>query len=158
GRAGHVVWGGSSMAVPIGDEGSGQGMDSGFLDAAGLDRETELLYCEMLANPTDDLEQLRTRVGLTEQQMREALDQLSTLTLVRVSVADAEQFHAVNPELGMQLLLARQEAELALHKQRMELTRAAAVKFISRYGNNHHLAGPRGGIEYLEGIDSIYDH
>jgi DNA-binding CsgD family transcriptional regulator/sugar-specific transcriptional regulator TrmB len=128
-----------------------------MLDVLGLDGVAESVYREMLTNPQDGVPSLRSRLGISEEEIGTALDRLSELALVRPSEADPQQMHAVSPHLGMEILLSQQQAELAAQQQRIEESRAAAARLISEY-TSQLPAAPGPGVLHLEGIDSIRDH
>jgi DNA-binding CsgD family transcriptional regulator len=56
----------------------------------------------------------------------------------------------------MELLLARQQAELAAHQQRIEESRAAAARLIAEYADTRS-STPGPGVEQLTGLDQIRD-
>ncbi|MFE5538764.1 LuxR C-terminal-related transcriptional regulator [Streptomyces sp. NPDC056492] len=122
----------------------------------GLSATTEAVYRGLLAHPQDGVLDLADRLGLAEAEARSALDQLSELALVRSSAEDPGQLRAVSPRLGMEVLLARQQADLAAQQQRVEAARAAAAELIAEYSQDG--AHSSAGIEYLRGIESIREH
>lgn len=67
-----------------------------MLTALGLDTVAEAVYRAMLADPTGGVAELVARVGRTEEEVRDALDTLSELALVRPS---AEREGACGPSL-----------------------------------------------------------
>lgn len=128
-----------------------------MLGLFGLDAVAESVYRGMLAHPRDGTVALAVRLGMSEAEVRGALDRLSELALVRASTEDPGQVHAVSPHLGMEILLARQQAELAAQQQRIEAGRAAAAKLIAEYAHGQPGSG-EAGVQYLDGLDSIRDH
>jgi DNA-binding CsgD family transcriptional regulator/sugar-specific transcriptional regulator TrmB len=128
-----------------------------MLDLLGLDSRTEAVYRAMLAHPRDGVEGLVSRLGMPVKEVRDALDQLSELALVRVSTEDPTQLHAVSPHLGMEILLARQQAELAAQQQRVEASRAVAARLISEFAGQQEDV-PEAGVQYLRGLESIRDY
>ncbi|MFD3504595.1 helix-turn-helix domain-containing protein [Streptomyces sp. NPDC058676] len=128
-----------------------------MLDLLGLESETEAVYRAMLAHPQDGVEDLVARLGMPAKEIRDALDQLSDLALVRVSTEDPTQLHAVSPHLGMEILLARQQAELAAQQQRVEASRAVAARLISEFAGQQEDV-PEAGVQYLRGLESIRDY
>lgn len=128
-----------------------------MLDLLGLNSATEAVYREMLAHPNDGVAELSARLKMAEQATREALDQLSELALIRVSAEDPAQVHVVSPHLGMEILLARQQAELAAQQQRIEASRAAAARLISQYADQHSGVSEN-GVQYLNGLESVRDY
>ncbi|MBD0710401.1 MULTISPECIES: helix-turn-helix domain-containing protein [unclassified Streptomyces] len=127
-----------------------------MLTVLGLDKVSETVYRAMLAHPQDGVSALGVRLALPEQQIRQALDTLSELALLRPSADRAGELRAVSPEIGMDLLMARQQAELAAQQLRVEASRAAAAQLISEYVG-HRPAGNHPGVEQLTGLDQIRD-
>ncbi|MCB5181047.1 helix-turn-helix transcriptional regulator [Streptomyces antimicrobicus] len=127
-----------------------------MLTQLGLDQHTETVYRAMLTRPGDGVSALADRLGLPEDVIRASLDQLSELALVRPSYDDPGRIRAVSPDVGMEILLARQQAELAAQQQRVEATRAAAAQLISEYAALRPDAA-QPGVEHLAGLDQIRD-
>ncbi|WP_411105045.1 LuxR C-terminal-related transcriptional regulator [Streptomyces sp. cmx-4-9] len=126
-----------------------------MLTALGLDTMAEAVYRAMLADPGGGVAALAARTGATEQQVRDGLDVLSELALVRPS-ADSGGLRAVSPDLGMEVLMARQQAGIAAQQQRLAASRAAAAQLISEYADlRPATASP--GVEQLIGLDRIRD-
>ncbi|NEY34017.1 helix-turn-helix transcriptional regulator [Streptomyces sp. PRKS01-65] len=123
----------------------------------GLDAVAEMVYREMLARPGDSFADLVSRLGMSEEELRGALDRLSELTLIRASPEDPSHVHAVSPHLGIEILLARQQAELAAQQQRVEGSRAAAARLISEFAHGQPSHSDI-SVHYLEGLDSIRDY
>lgn len=127
-----------------------------MLTALGLDAAAEAVYRAMLARPDDGVAALSEHLGLAQSQVRGALDTLSELALVRASYDHAGLLRAVPPELGMELLMARQQADLAARQQRIEASRAAAAQLIAECADLRPQA-PSPGVEQLLGLDQIRD-
>ncbi|MEV7670271.1 LuxR C-terminal-related transcriptional regulator [Streptomyces sp. NPDC088752] len=122
----------------------------------GLDSMAEAVYRAMLAHPQHGVRAIAHSLDLTENQVRHALDTLSELTLVRPSYEFQDQLRAVPPALGMEVLMARQQAELAARQQRLEASREAAARLIADYATlTPTISGP--GVEQLIGLDQIRD-
>ncbi|GHE51852.1 LuxR family transcriptional regulator [Streptomyces spiralis] len=105
-----------------------------MLDVLGLDAVAEAIYRGMLTSPHDGVTALATRLGLTEEQVRRGLDRLSELALIQPSGREEGEgigFRAIGPETAMEVLLARQQAELAAQQMRVEASRAAAAQLIA---------------------------
>ncbi|WP_069813250.1 helix-turn-helix domain-containing protein [Streptomyces sp. TP-A0874] len=129
-----------------------------MLDLLGLDAVAESVYRGLLNHPHDDVGSLRSRLGLSEEEFRSALELLTELALVRSSTGDGPwRLHAMNPRLGMEILLARQQAELAAHQQRVEAGRAAAARLISEFAACHPGAAESSMI-HLDGVDRVRDY
>lgn len=127
-----------------------------MLTMLGLDADAELVYRAMLARPQDGVAALAAQAGLTERQVRAALDTLSELALVRPSYEHGGGLRAVSPDLGMEVLLARQQHELARQQQRLEASRATAAQLIAEYSDLRPRAESP-GVEQLTGLDQIRD-
>ncbi|WKD34116.1 helix-turn-helix transcriptional regulator [Streptomyces xanthophaeus] len=127
-----------------------------MLELLGLDAEAERVYRALLAHPKDGVTALAQRLELPESGLRACLDRLSGLALVQPSAQEGIGFRALNPEDAMELLLARQQAELATHQQKVEASRAAAAQLIAECSAMR----PRGataGAESLQGPEEIRD-
>ncbi|GAA3482923.1 helix-turn-helix transcriptional regulator [Streptomyces yanii] len=127
-----------------------------MLTTLGLDQETETLYRAMLTYPAEGVAALCERLGMPEESVRGGLDRLSELALVRPSQEEPGQIRAVSPEIGMEMLLARQQAELAAQQQRVEASRAAAARLIAECADLRPSAA-HPGVEHLVGLDHIRD-
>ncbi|MER7759590.1 helix-turn-helix transcriptional regulator [Streptomyces sp. NPDC097619] len=121
----------------------------------GLDPAVEAVYRSMLARPNDSVTDTAEHLGMPVEHVRRALDSLTELTLVRGGAGAAAR--AVSPPLAMQILLARQEAEVAAKQQRLEATRAAAAELIADYAHLQDVA-PGLGLQYVEGVEAVRDH
>ncbi|MFC9329499.1 LuxR C-terminal-related transcriptional regulator [Kitasatospora sp. NPDC057015] len=125
-----------------------------MLSALGLDTTTEALYRAMLARPQDGVAALASALGQSEDDIRAGLDTLSELALARPSYEQNGQLRAVSPDIGMEVLMARQQAELAAQQHRVEASRAAAAQLISEYADLRPAAA-HAGVEHLVGLDRI---
>ncbi|MEV8100329.1 helix-turn-helix transcriptional regulator [Kitasatospora sp. NPDC085879] len=106
-----------------------------MLEILGLDQEAERLYRLMLAHPHDGVVELSQRFAAPPAQIRRLLDRLSGLALVHPAAQEGEfpgtGFRPVPPEVAMELLLARQQADLAAQQLKIEASRAAAARLIA---------------------------
>src|SRR5689334_17923749 len=99
-----------------------------MLEAFGLTATAAQLYQAMLDHPTESAEQVAERCGLTCTQVRDCLDELAGLMLVRASSEHPGQMRAVSPEIGLSGMLARQEADLAARQAQLAASRAAVAR------------------------------
>lgn len=131
-----------------------------MLDVLGMDATAEVVYREMLAHPRGGVADLTHRLRLDEQTVRAALDTLGELALVSHSREDPQNYHAVDPHVAAEMLLARHRGELAAQQQRLEEAQIAAVQLkaeFTRESTNdelHHLTGIDGVRDYLA---ALYD-
>ncbi|MEU3859268.1 LuxR C-terminal-related transcriptional regulator [Streptomyces sp. NPDC028722] len=123
-----------------------------MFDVLGMDATAEVVYREMLAHPHDGVADLMRRLQMPEQAVLTALDTLSELALVRCSSEDPQNFHAVDPHLAADILLARQRAELAAQQQRVQEAQAAAVQLKSEFTQD------KDEVQRLKGVDCVRDY
>lgn len=137
-----------------------RGVHGGWLavfDRLELDAVTASVYRSKLANPQDGVLEMAQRLGLTPDAVRSSLGTLSEMALLRGGDGDPGQGRAIDPQLALQLLQARQQAELAAQQQRMEATRAAVVDLMAEIAESSPQESSKSGVRYLEGIDAIRD-
>ncbi|MFE2146690.1 helix-turn-helix transcriptional regulator [Streptomyces sp. NPDC059456] len=120
----------------------------------GLDGDEESVYRGMLTDPAGGLAELSARLALPETRVRDALDRLVDLNLLTSSRETSGGLRAVSPEVSLELILRRQEEDLAKRQQQLAASKAAAAQAIAEY------AGLRpntetDGTERLVGIDAI---
>ncbi|MER5637105.1 helix-turn-helix transcriptional regulator [Kitasatospora sp. NPDC002227] len=127
-----------------------------MLDTLGLDATAESVYRAMLARPQEGVARLAEWTALTEEAVRQALDTLSELALIRGSYERPGELRAVSPDVGMEILMSRQQAELAAQQHRVEASRAAAARLIAEYSDLRPTTD-HPGVEQLVGIDRIRD-
>ncbi|MFE2286466.1 LuxR C-terminal-related transcriptional regulator [Streptomyces sp. NPDC059443] len=124
-----------------------------MLSALGLDSTAEAVYRTLLAEQTYGVDELCLALGLTEDQVRQALDQMFALALVRRSSDRTGGWRAVDPQTGLQTLLARQNAELEQKRARIAVSQAEIAAMIAE----RTAAQPSDatGSERLIGIDAV---
>lgn len=120
----------------------------------GLRPETEAVYAALLGCPQADLSDLQVITQLAEQVVREALDDLVDRSFARPSRDNPGRLRAVSPQLALDLIIRRQEADLARRSQKLAADRAAAAEAVAAYGHlTPHTA--ENGTERLVGLDAI---
>lgn len=106
-----------------------------MLQALGLNALTESVYRTLLTEPDWGVERIAANLHLAEAEVREALDELLELTLLRPAV-DSRTLRAVSPEVGLTRLLARNQNQLLFRQQQLESARTAiaalSAEFIDR--------------------------
>ncbi|WP_405005791.1 LuxR C-terminal-related transcriptional regulator [Kitasatospora purpeofusca] len=127
-----------------------------MLTALGLDAASEAVYRAMLAHSGEGVAGVAARLSLSEGEVRAALDHLSELALLRPSADRPGALRAVSPDVGMEILMARQQAELAAAQARIEASRAAAAQLIADYADLRPEANTP-DVEQLVGLDRIRD-
>jgi len=107
-----------------------------MLQILGLSPEAEAVYRALLSSGDAQINGLVDQLGMPEEQILQALEQLSALALLHSSEQHPSSLHAVSPAIGMEVLLARQQAELAKRKKRIEESREVAARVIAEYAPN----------------------
>ncbi|MET9296765.1 LuxR C-terminal-related transcriptional regulator [Streptomyces sp. NPDC003077] len=104
-----------------------------MLDALGLDTATESVYRGLLRYPNAGVSDLSVRLDLSEQRIRAALDQLVDMELLQSSREDPDLLRVVNPEVGLELLLRRQECELARRQEALARGKEAVARTVAEF-------------------------
>ena len=125
-----------------------------LLEELGLDSDAEAVYKVMLAHREWDITRIAQSLGRSESQIREALNRLADLTLLRPSLEVPEQLRPVDPEMGLQVLLKQQQTRLLEQQHRFLRSQEAVSRLISEYTADRQ-AGLPSGAERLEGMDAI---
>lgn len=128
-----------------------------MLSGLGIDPVAEAVYRTMLERPEGTVTEWADDLGLPEREVQDAMDRLSGMALVRRSSQEESQIRAVNPLLGLEALLAKQQAELAAHQQRVEASRARVAETIAQFAHQY-APGAGSGFHYLSGVDAIREH
>lgn len=126
-----------------------------MLDALGLDTVTEDVYRAMLADRAHGVDDLCQDLRLDEHQVRRALDTLFELALVRQSSDRADAWRAVDLQTGLQILLARQSAELEQRRARIAASQAEIAVMIAERAAGADPAGHATGAIRLLGVDAV---
>ncbi|WP_327348935.1 LuxR C-terminal-related transcriptional regulator [Streptomyces europaeiscabiei] len=108
----------------------------------------------MLDHPASGLEGIGERLDLTEDVLRSVLDRLHELALVRHSTTAPDQYRAVPPDVGVQILLARQQERLALEQQRTEQSKIAAAQLIADFAAQQK-PSTHPAVRQLHGLEEI---
>ncbi|MEY9925419.1 DNA-binding CsgD family transcriptional regulator [Catenulispora sp. GP43] len=98
-----------------------------MLGSLGLDPLAQAVYSAMLADPSVGVRELKDRLGQEEGRIRDTLDRLVELALLRPSREQPGELYPVSLVAGMQLLVQRQEAELAAGRDAVAAGRAAVA-------------------------------
>ncbi|HEY7142692.1 MAG TPA: helix-turn-helix domain-containing protein [Streptosporangiaceae bacterium] len=94
-----------------------------MLETFGIDHYAEQVYLALLDQPTARAVEIAGRLGISQQDVHDALDELSRLSLVRPSWENPGTVRPVSPDIGLECLLARQEAELLQRQNQLESSR-----------------------------------
>ena len=124
-----------------------------MLESLGLDAACEALYRRMLTCPQEDLAQAGQHLGFDPGQIGAAAVTLTELGLLCASPSRPGSLRAVSAPTGMEILIARQQAELAAQQHRVEASRVAAARLVAEYAGLR--PGTHAGAEQVLGLDLI---
>lgn len=124
-----------------------------MLEGLGLNSQAEAVYLAVLKAPTVPVQDLAVSLDLPERQVHEALVDLTRMSLLQPSTRDP-QLRPVHPEVGLQALVARRQAEFARLQQELEEGKAAVAMLLAEHAElNPPVQAPE--VEYVEGADAI---
>ncbi|MFE6764965.1 LuxR C-terminal-related transcriptional regulator [Streptomyces sp. NPDC057689] len=121
-----------------------------MLQALGLSIKAADVYQAMLDHPGHSVDRIAQVCGLTPTQVHDCLDELGQVMLVRASSEHPGQMRAVDPEIGLAGIVARQEAEFAAQQAQLAASRAAVTRMVADRAQQHRAHGER-----LLGMDAI---
>jgi DNA-binding CsgD family transcriptional regulator/sugar-specific transcriptional regulator TrmB len=125
-----------------------------MLQTLGLGPTAEALYRAMLAQPSLGVVELGERLGLPECTVREGLDELVRLTLLRESRELPGKLRAVSPEVGLAAIIHHQEAELAKRQHELATSKARVAEAVAEFSDLRPNT-PVDGTQRLVGLDAI---
>ena len=125
-----------------------------MLELLGLGADPEALYRAMLEDFGRDLGSIGEALGWDEERIREALDELARLSLIRPSWEHAGTLRPISPELGFAALLARQESELLEQQRRIVDVRSAVAALVAQYTSVRSMWSSE-EMEQLVGLDAV---
>ncbi len=125
-----------------------------MFEALGLSAQTEAVYLALLNYPDAGTDEIAGQLNMSETQVREALDELARMSLLRDPEPGSAPLRLIDPQIGLSALLARQHAEVARRQLEIEESRAALTALLTAHAERKpRTAEP--GIEHLTGIDEI---
>jgi sugar-specific transcriptional regulator TrmB len=125
-----------------------------LLEGLSIDGRLLEVYRMLLLHGAQQPQGLARLAGMPEDHVREAIGELTRLTLIRPSLDRPGEMIAVDPHLGLRLLMARAQEDLARRQAWLEKTRDYTSAIIAEYGLNVRKDNS-GGIEVLHGLDEI---
>ena len=130
-------------------------MGTSALELLGLDRRTESVYRLMLEEPRLGVAELCQRLALSEPELRDALDELTRHSLLRESGAAATRLRPIRPAIGLELVLLRQEQELAGRLRDLAAVRAQLAELVAGRAEPD-VPAPATAIRRLAGVDALH--
>ncbi|MBL1068497.1 helix-turn-helix transcriptional regulator [Streptomyces sp. 7-21] len=117
-----------------------------------IDARAAHVYRLRVIHPTDSVEQIAARAGLTPEEAADAESQLSALGLLRPSPSGGQV--AVSPETAADTLLAPLEQEILERRISMAATRARLHALSGDYLEARSMRSAKTSIEVVEGTDN----
>jgi len=111
------------------------------------------VYRTFLLHPDWDLQKVAQDLGMQQNELRATLDRLTELSLMH-SRSGIDSFLPANPEIGIQPLLQRAEAEIDERRAKLSRDWAALSALTSDYKALRSQQGGD-GVERLTGVDTV---
>lgn len=118
-----------------------------------IDSVDTQVYRGRVIHPTDSVEHLAKRLGLTPEQVAAAETKLSALGLIRTSPGGG--WVAISPESAADELLGPAEQDILQKRIAMAATRARLHSLTGDYLEARSMRSTRSNIEITEGLGSI---
>jgi DNA-binding CsgD family transcriptional regulator/sugar-specific transcriptional regulator TrmB len=131
--------------------------ESRILRCFGVSQSAEMVYRTMLDHPATGVAGLAARLRITEQVVQGALDELAELALLRPSWESPDLLRPVSPEIGLESLLARQQAELLQRQNQLDESRAALAAMVAERLDRHQSTVSHTEFEDIVGLDAVRD-
>jgi DNA-binding CsgD family transcriptional regulator len=113
-----------------------------------LDATTESVYQTILDHPDVSAGRVAELMAQSEVTVRFAVEHLAGLGLV-TEAPGGDGWTAIEPEVGLAALLARQQGDLARHQQQVEDIRLTVARLLANRGRRH--AHDAVGVEWIVG-------
>ncbi|MCL3997069.1 helix-turn-helix transcriptional regulator [Streptomyces lavenduligriseus] len=138
--------------MTLGDEGAEPWGDKGV----ALDADALAVYRAVLLHREGDPAALAAILGMSDRRVRAACGRLTELALLRPSRDRPDLIRAVSPDLGLELMLQREQQELLLRQERLAQTRSALRLLATEYAAAGGSADRSpDAVEVLRGMDEI---
>ncbi|OIJ85373.1 hypothetical protein BIV25_44180 [Streptomyces sp. MUSC 14] len=125
-----------------------------MLDSLGLQGTTEAVYRAMLRQPGITKAEVAESLGLADADVRQALDVLGDLALIRRSWYDPSTLLPVHPEAGLKAVLTKRQAEVARLQQEIEAIQAEAAQLVADYTSEFFLSNGQ-ELERLSKVEEV---
>jgi DNA-binding CsgD family transcriptional regulator len=125
-----------------------------MLEALGVSLDAEKVYRSMLEEPRVGVTDIAVRHEWPTVRVRDALDELAKLSLLRPSWEEPGALRLVSPEVGLSSLLAQQEADLLERQRQIAASRAAVAAVVADYADLRP-SRQHAEIEQLVGVDAV---
>jgi DNA-binding CsgD family transcriptional regulator/sugar-specific transcriptional regulator TrmB len=124
------------------------------LASLGMTEQSDRLYRAILKRPDLAVSDAAMELGITGDEVREELDQLTRLSLLAPSWRTDGRLRVVDPKAALDSLLAHQQAEIAQRHRALAESQAAADALLSQYAELHP-EEPEQGAERFLGVAAV---
>ncbi|OEU94846.1 erythropoiesis-stimulating protein [Streptomyces oceani] len=125
-----------------------------MLGILGVSADGESVYRAMLGAPDRGVAELADDLHWAPERVRDALDELARLSLTRRSDQRPSGLLLVDPEVGLEQLLARRQSELAQRQHEITSSKVAIRELVAEYSDTVQV-GRRLDVEQLDGVDVV---
>lgn len=125
-----------------------------MLEALGLAPAVESVYRALLREPRLSVAELTAELSLPQTEVRSCLDRLVDIGLLQSSRDSPGSLRPVSPEVGLELLLRRQEADLARRQQEVVRSKEAVARAVAEFADLRE-DSVSDQAERLIGLDAI---
>lgn len=122
-----------------------------MLEPLGITPVAESVYLALLREPCAGVADLVRALRAEETAVRGALDELTAMGLLRSSWREPGVLRAVDPEVGLGALVAREQAEVARRQSLVEEGRAAVARVMAGQVEFRD----EGEVECVDGLDAV---
>jgi DNA-binding CsgD family transcriptional regulator/sugar-specific transcriptional regulator TrmB len=124
------------------------------LVSLGLTERSDRLYRAILKRPDLAVADAATELGITGDEVREELEELTRLSLLAPTWRTDGRLRVVDPKAALDSLLAHQQAEIAQRHRALAESQAAADALLSQYAELHP-EEPEQGAERFLGVSAV---
>lgn len=125
-----------------------------MLVSLGLTERSDRLYRAILKRPDLAVSDAATEVGLTGDEVREELEELTRLSLLAPNWRTDGRLRVVDPKAALDSLLAHQQAEIAQRHRALAESQVAADALLTQYAELHP-EEPEQGAERFLGVGAV---
>ncbi|MFF9069739.1 LuxR C-terminal-related transcriptional regulator [Streptomyces sp. NPDC014891] len=112
------------------------------------------MYLLLLRRPGITVSEISTTLAISEARVKECLDALADLALIRRSWQEPDALMPMNPEKVFEAFLAQRQADLVKQQQEMEELRALGARLVNEYAVEYSY-GQGGPFERLTSLEAV---
>lgn len=122
--------------------------------ALGLTTDANDLYQMMLDHPDHGVAELAEVLDWNEHRVRAAIDQLADSSLLQDTEPGGGRLRVISPQLALDSLYTRQQAEVARRQEELTASRVAASQMIAEYTASSN-ESEKYAVERLVGLEAV---